>query len=188
MPGEFPSDQLPLETYRSYLCLLARTQIRAPLRTKIDASDLVQETLLEAHRARRQFRGSRREELAGWLRRILANKLAHAVRDYGRGKRDITRERSLEASLGASSACLERLLADEQSTPSVQAMRHEQTIMLAESLEQLPEHQRDALVMHYWHGEGISEIAEQLDRSPAAVAGLLHRGLKNLRQASSELD
>jgi len=104
------------------------------------------------------------------------------VRDFGRDKRDVAREHSLEAVLDASSARLEAWLAVEQSSPSQQAQRNEQAVRLAEALDRLPEAQREAVVLHYFHGCLVADIGRQLGRSAEAVAGLLHRGLKSLRE------
>jgi RNA polymerase sigma-70 factor (ECF subfamily) len=171
-----------LERFREYLRLLARLQLDPRLQAKLDPSDLVQQTLLEALEKRRQFRGATDAELAGWLRRILAHNLADALRAFGRDRRDVARERSLEESLRASSARLERWLASDEVPPDEQAERQERAVRLATSLAELPEAQRDALVLQYWHGWTLAEIGRHLDRSPSAVAGLLKRGLKKLRQ------
>jgi len=171
----------PLERFRSYLHLLARLHLDPRLRGKLDASDVVQQTLLHAHQARDQFRGQTEGEQAAWLRQILARNLAHAVRDFGRDKRDPAREQAPEAALDASSARLEAWLAAEQSSPSQRAERKEQAVVLAAELEQLPEAQREAVVLHYFQGCTVADIGRQLNRSPEAVAGLLHRGLKQLR-------
>ena len=71
--------QPSLERYRAYLHLLARLQLDPRLQSKLDASDVVQQTLVKAHNGRGQFRGQTDAELAGWLRRILANTLTDAA-------------------------------------------------------------------------------------------------------------
>jgi RNA polymerase sigma-70 factor, ECF subfamily len=179
-PGDFP-DTPRLERYRDYLRLLTRVQLGSAGNRLIDPSDLVQQTLLEAYQKREQFRGRNDAERAAWLRAILARNLADAVRAQGRQKRDVSRVRSLEADLESSSACLGAWLAADQSTPSELAVRHEQAVLLANALARLPVSQREAVVLHYWQGLALSEIAIRLNRTSDAAAGLLKRGLKNLR-------
>ncbi len=181
-----PVDEAQLERFRAYLRLLARLQLDPRLRRQLDPSDFVQQTLLEAYRSLEQFRGRSEGELAAWLRQILARQMSRAVRDLTRLRRDVTRERPLEAALAESSERLEAWLVAEQSTPGEQAQRNEQAVRLAAALEQLPEGQREAVILHYWEGWQLAEIAEHLERSTAAVAGLLQRGLKALRQQLSE--
>ena len=175
-----------LERFRSYLRLLARMHLDPRLQAKLDPSDLVQQTFLQAHQARDQFRGTTEAELAAWLRQILARNLAHAVRDLGRARRDVALERSLERALEQSSVRLEAWLTAEASSPSAQAQRNEQVLRLADALAALPESQREAVVLHYWQDWPVGDIARHLGRSPAAVAGLLKRGLKQLRSQLKE--
>jgi RNA polymerase sigma-70 factor (ECF subfamily) len=179
-PRDFP-EAGRLERFRDYLRLLARLQLGAKPTGHIDPSDIVQQTLMEAFEKRGQFRGETSAEQAAWLRKILARNVADVLRAQGRLKRDVTRERSLEEKLDHSSALLGEWLALEQPTPSEHAQRHEQAVRLADALERLPEHQREALILHYWHGCSLAEIGVTLDRSTTAVAGLLKRGLKQLR-------
>jgi RNA polymerase sigma-70 factor (ECF subfamily) len=177
-----PGEEGPtLERFRAYLHLLARMQLGPRLQGKLDPSDLVQQTLLQALEALDQFRGRTEAELAAWLRQILAHNLANAAGDLGRAKRNVTRECSLEAALEQSSARLEAWLAVEQPSPSQQAERKEQVLRLAEALASLPEAQQEALTRHHLQGWSLEEIGRHLGRSPAAVAGLIKRGLKQLR-------
>jgi RNA polymerase sigma-70 factor (ECF subfamily) len=176
------------ERFRAYLRLLARLHLDTRLQGKLDPSDVVQQTLLEAYRSRDKLAGRTEGEVAAWLRQTLAHQLTHAVRDLGRAKRDLARERSLEAALHESSAHLEKWLAAEQSSPSDQAQRHEWSVRLAAELEALPEAQREALVLHYWQSWSLPRIAEHLGRTPAAVAGLVQRGLRTLRRQMTEDD
>ena len=170
-----------LERFRAYLRLLARLHLDPRLKGKLDPSDVVQQTLLQAFQGLGQFRGKSEGELAAWLRQILARNLAMAVREFAREKRNVQRERSIEAAIEASSSRLEAWLAAEQSSPSERAERNEQALRLAEALEQLPEAQREALVLQHWQGQSLAEIAQHMGRSPEAVAGLIKRGVKRLR-------
>src|SRR5262245_24446546 len=113
-----------LELYRSYLTLLARVQIGRRLQGKVDPADLVQATLLEAHRDFAQLRGQTEEALVGWLRQVLARNLANVVRHYfGTRRRDPRLERELADDLDRSSHALGHSLAAPESSPSQQAMR-----------------------------------------------------------------
>lgn len=107
--------------------------------------------------------------------------MANALRDFTRDKRDIGRERSVEEALDESTTRVEEWLVAEQSTPSQAAEKHEETLRLANALLQLPEAQREALVLQHWEGWSLAQIGEKLGRSPAAVAGLIKRGLSQLR-------
>jgi RNA polymerase sigma-70 factor, ECF subfamily len=175
-----------LEGHRPYLSLLARMHLDPRLRDRLDSSDVVQQTLLEAHAKQDQFRGTTPAELAAWLRQMLAHNLADAVRALHRAKRDVKLERSLEAALDGSSCRLGAWLAAEQSSPSQQAANNEELLRLAEALPRLPDAQREAVILHHLQGWTLAELAGHLGRSEPAVAGLLHRGLKKLRELLGE--
>jgi RNA polymerase sigma-70 factor (ECF subfamily) len=129
-----------------------------------------------------QFRGSSTAELMAWLRQILANELAAAVRQYRTGARDLSREHSYQAALDESSTRLHACLAADQTSPSQCAMREEQLLHLAQALAQLPPEQRRAVELHHFQGHSLAEVGEVMGRSQEAVVGLLYRGLKKLRQ------
>jgi RNA polymerase sigma-70 factor, ECF subfamily len=172
-----------LERFRDYLRLLARLQLPARLQGKLDPSDLVQQTLLRAYQALGEFRGLSMGELSAWLRRILTHVLANAVRDFSRGRRDVALERSLEAAVEDSSLRLENWLAVADPTPGEAADRNEQLLTLATALTTLPQDQRDALLLRYYEGMSLAEVAGQLGRTRPAIASLLRRGLAQLRKA-----
>ncbi|WP_425613457.1 sigma-70 family RNA polymerase sigma factor [Anatilimnocola sp. NA78] len=171
----------PLEEYREYLRLLTRMQLGARLRSKVDESDIVQQTVLEAHRSEGQFKGESETERLAWLRAILANVLAGAARQYATQARDAGRERSLEADLNLSASRLERALAADQTSPSGFAVRAEEILALAKSMSLIPDDQREVIELHHLKGMPLAEVATCVGKTRPAVAGLLFRGLKRLR-------
>jgi RNA polymerase sigma-70 factor (ECF subfamily) len=175
-----------LEEFIDYLHLLARLQLGPRPEGRIDPSDVVQQTLLEAQQKLQQFHGHSKAELAAWLRQALTHNLADAFRALNRAKRDVNRERSLEEALDQSASRLEAWLAADQSSPSQRAERNEQVVRLSQALAKLPEPQREAVVLRHFEGWSLAAIAQHLGRTQAAVVGLLQRGLKNLRQALAE--
>jgi RNA polymerase sigma-70 factor (ECF subfamily) len=179
--------QFQPELFRSYLRVLARVALRSrgALQNKIDASDLVQSALLQAVEALPQFRGQSDQEFAAWLRRILANRLADQARHFGRQKRDAALEDSYCETLGDSARRLEQIPAD-LTTPSQHVMQNEKTRCLAECLAALPPDQQMAVELHHLAGYSLSEIAQRMKKSKASVAGLLRRGLQNLRESLKE--
>ena len=182
MPPADSDPETNLEGFRDYLRLLARLQIPHRLRAKVDESDLVQLTLATAWEKWEQFRGANEATLAAWLRQILANQLAGAYRQYAAERRDVARERSLEAAVEQSSARLEAWLVADHSTPSQHTQRQEELLRLAHALAKLPAAERDAVELHHLQGCSLGETAALMGRTKPAVMGLLFRGLKRLRR------
>src|SRR5262249_55735458 len=138
------------------------------------------------HRSLDHFQGLTGAAFAAWLRKILACQVARCVRDLHRDKRDANRERSLQAALDQSSQRLAAFLAAKDSSPSQRAQRNEWSVRVAAALETLTEDQREALILHYYEGLSVRVVAERMSKTPAAVAGLLQRGLRTLRTLLAE--
>jgi RNA polymerase sigma-70 factor (ECF subfamily) len=170
-----------LDLYRGYLALLARLEIGQRLQGKVDASDVVQETFLQAHRAFGEFRGASEGELVAWLRQILASRLAKQVRHfYGTGRRDLRLERELDEALDRSSQVCHGLAAPH-SSPSTVAARREQAVILADALGRLPDDYREVIVLRHLEGLTFPEVAGRMGRSLGSVEKLWMRALARLR-------
>lgn len=172
-----------LEAYRRYLFLLARVQIGQRLQGKVDASDLVQETFLEAHRNFGRFRGGTEAEFVAWLRQILAANVIDLVRRYlGTQGRDVRLEREIRAAVDQSSVLLDRALMAPQSSPSRQVERREQAVLLADALAKLPEDYREVIILRHLEQLPFADVARQMGRSDDSVQKLWVRALASLRR------
>ena len=177
--GDSQAVGLLLEQYRPYLRVLAQRHLDGPLGVRLDASDLVQQTCLSAIRAIANFDGVDEAAFVAWLRTIHENNIRTAVRDHLLAeKRAAGREVS-----PADEEAIDRSLAQaRESSPSQRLMHGESTVRLAAALQQLPDDQREAVRLRYLEGRSLAEIAERLDRSVVAAAGLVKRGLIHLRK------
>ncbi|XZE52261.1 sigma-70 family RNA polymerase sigma factor [Planctomycetaceae bacterium SH139] len=167
--------------FRPFLRLLAGMQLDPLLQRRVDPSDVVQQTLLNAHRAASQFRGETDEELAGWLKQILINELARHWRDNLRAKRDVSQEVSIGQAIDASSLRLAKLFSEDNANAESTAASNERALLIGKAMETLPNLQREAIELHYWHQHSLQEIADLQQKSKSAVAGAIRRGLKTLR-------
>jgi RNA polymerase sigma-70 factor (ECF subfamily) len=171
-----------LEAQRAALHRLAERQLGGRIAARVDASDIIQQTFLEAHRTFPQFAGHDPRELTAWLQIILDHKVAGAIRDHALlQKRDVRRDQSLDDSHGGATP-LKQELAAGLSSPSQRAIREEEARLLAQALEVLPEDQREAVRLRHLEGWALADIARHLGRTPAATAGLIKRGMQALRR------
>ena len=160
-----------LESQSNYLLLLAQFQMPHQLRSRCDPADAVQQTLLQSHRNLGQCRAETEAQFRAWLRAILKNVLAGMV----------IPDVPISVALDESSQLFEKFLDD--STPSQRLMREEQLDRLAEAIAALPADQRQAVRLHHLDGLSLIDAGKRMKRSKEAVAGLLFRGLKSLRDA-----
>ncbi len=173
-----------LEQYRGYLLMLAHRHLSEPLRRRVDPTDIVQVTFLEAKRDLDHFRGGTPAEFAGWLRGMLKNNVATAVtRHVMTKKRSLNREIHGGGRAGNDSAGSPWIaqLPGSSTSPSGIAIKAEAAMALVEALHELPETQAEAIRLRYMEGLPLAEIVERMGKSETAVAGLLKRGLQKLR-------
>lgn len=170
-----------LERYRPFLLAYARQRVGARLAVRSDASDIVQQTLFEAHQAFPMFQGASEPEFSAWIKRIHSHNLAEVIRKHVHvAKQSIENEQRMDSPDGSASFCWWEPAA-KQSTPSQRLIKGEKALRLAEVLESLPEMQREAVRLRHLEGWHVEDIAKELDKSLAATAGLIKRGLQTLR-------
>jgi RNA polymerase sigma-70 factor (ECF subfamily) len=179
---EFERDRL-FEACRGYLALVARTQVESWLQAKADASDLVQQTLLEAHKGFDRFEGKTEAEWLAWLRRILSHNAADLVRRYrGTTKRQARREIPLRRPSDDSQAGGAPEPAGREPTPSQQLVARDRDLQIAAALDQLTPDHREVIVLRNLERLPFDVVAERMGRSRPAVQMLWARAIKRLQE------
>jgi RNA polymerase sigma-70 factor (ECF subfamily) len=170
-----------LEDCRRYLLAIAERELEPDLRAKGGASDLVQETFLEAQRDFAQFQGTSPDALRAWLRQVLNHNLAAFTRRFrATSKRAVGREVSMQAE--CPSGGINEGPARSALTPSGVAIEHEQALALRRALARLPEEYRRVVVLRFEDGRSFEEIGRLTGRSPDATRKVWSRAMERLRQ------
>lgn len=169
------------ELFRRHLLMLAQRELPVGLRGKLGASDIVQETALDARAGFPAFRGTTPEECYAWLRSILRNNVVDAVRRFEMSqKRHVGREIRLASNSGLR---IGELLPLALGSPDGSAIRKEDAAELARVIAGLAPDYRDVLRFRYWEGLSFVEIAGRMERSPDAARKLWYRAMGCLQEA-----
>jgi RNA polymerase sigma-70 factor (ECF subfamily) len=166
---------------RNYVGLVARAHVESWLQAKVDASDLVQQTLLEAHRDFRRFQGATEGEWLAWLRQILSHNAADFVRQYYRtAKRQAGREVAL-GNPDQSSVLGLANLPDNGETPSQELVRKERELQVADALSRLSPDHREVILLRNLQRLPFDEVAQRMQRSRPAAQMLWMRAIKAMQ-------
>jgi RNA polymerase sigma-70 factor (ECF subfamily) len=172
-----------LEACRRYLLYVARRELNGDLQAKGGASDLVQETFLEAQGHFDRFHGNSEGELRAWLRRLLHHRGTKFRRRYrSTRKRQLARETTLTAT--TSTACADA----DRGTPSAQLMACEQAQRLRQALEGLPDEYRRVIMLRYVEQHHFDEIGRQMERTANAARLLWLRAIEHVKHALRSAD
>jgi RNA polymerase sigma-70 factor, ECF subfamily len=166
---------------RSYLGFVARSQVETWLRRKVDASDLVQETMLEACRDFDRFEGRTEQEWLAWLRKILNHNAADFVRRYrGTAKRAAGREVPFRDPADSHAPGAPEP-AGPQATPSQEFLQLDTELRVTAALGRLPADYQEVIVLRNLQRLSFQEVAERMNRSRPAVQMLWMRAIRKLQ-------
>jgi RNA polymerase sigma-70 factor, ECF subfamily len=186
--GDADAREALFERCRNYVSLVARNNIESWLRSKVDASDIVQQTMLEAHRCFTDFQGGTEAEWLAWLRRILVHNSQDAIRRYRTDKRQVQNEVALDANFCGLSASFQIEPAANIDTPSAIVRQKETEIELADAITQLPDDYQEVIILRNLQRLPFDQVAERMGRSRPAVQMLWLRALRKLEQHLSHAD
>lgn len=170
-----------IQELRPVLLTLAEALISPALRVELDASDLVQQTLMEAHQQSRALVSFDDGPFFSWLRTALRHNVLDAAKHLGTQKNDASRRVRI-SDLEDSFVRLDELLVANDTSPSQIVQRNEQTTQLLAAIQALPGNQKEAVILKHLRGLSLRRVAEELSLSESATAGLLHRGRKQLAE------
>lgn len=165
---------------RSYLGLIARANVDGWMKAKVDASDLVQQTMLDAHRDFDRFQGRTDQEWLAWLRQILNHNACDVARRYGAtGKRAVRREVAFVGTDDSQGAGIDP--PSPIDSPSQLAIHNENELLLAEAMAELSEDYREVLVLRNIQRLPFEVVAERLGRTRPATQMLWMRAIQKLK-------
>jgi RNA polymerase sigma-70 factor, ECF subfamily len=174
-----------LEGCRNYVKLMARSQVETWMNAKVDASDLVQQTLLEAYQGLASFEGNSEAEWYAWIKQILAHNTQDFIRQFRTAKRDAKKEVRLNSQRSADSVPQMDLSAQLQ-TPSQLMIQDEREFELANAIAQLNDDYQEVIQLRNLQRLPFDEVAERMGRSRGAVQMLWARALKQLQEILSQ--
>jgi RNA polymerase sigma-70 factor, ECF subfamily len=175
-----------LEHYRPYLMVIAQRYLDQRVQSRLDPADVVQITHLEAQKDFSEFWGEEIPSLLAWLRNILRHNIAtahqrHLVAQKRSMRREVSTARPPSGNGPQTPRPVAELLPSESTSPSQRVLRDEAAALLAIALEKLPSTQAEAIRLRYIEGYSLVQIAQRMDKTEMAAAGLLKRGLQGLR-------
>ena len=173
-----------LERHRAALRRLIQLRLDRQIARRVDASDIVQDVLLEANTRLADYLNDSRLPFHLWLRQLAQDRMIDMYRRHrGAQRRSLDRERSLATPQFADQSGFDLMgqLADHELTPAAASIRKELETRFLIAMEQLDEEDRDILLMRHFEQLGNNEVATALGLS-AAAAGMRHlRALRRLR-------
>lgn len=168
---------------RSYIHLLARAWSLARFQARFDASDLVQQTMMDAYRDFDQFKGRSELEWLAWLRQILDHNAHDAVRQHGEaGKRAVNRECSLDRDTVSQNGSTSYKFEAADPSPSEVLILNEQSLQLAEAIDRLEGDYREVIILRNILRLSFEEVADRMNRSRPASQMLWMRAIQRLRE------
>ena len=184
--GDHEASGTLVENYHKYLLFLANEDMDQKLKTKVGASDAVQESMMHAQMNLNQFVGDSETEFKAWLRTILVNDIHKNRRKFRTKKRDVKQEVNIQEQSAVS-----RGLLDEQLTPSSEAIRNEKDRALTVAISKLTEEQQQVIHMRNFEELSFEEIGNRMNRSADAARKMWARTIEvlktGLKSASPEL-
>ena len=179
-----------LERHREAVRRMVALRIDPVLQRRVDASDIVQDVLIEADRRLKEYLESAKMPFHAWLRHMARDRLIDAHRRHrGAARRSMDREMAVpQTELSNQSALdLANLLVDRQMTPAAAATHHELEVRFQQALERLEDDDREVVLMRHFEQLSNQQTAEALKLSEPAASMRYLRAMRRLRSLLEEV-
>lgn len=174
-----------LQRHRDALRRMIDMRMDRKIRQRVDASDIVQDVMVEANRRLQTYLENPAMPFHLWLRQMAKDRLIDAHRRHRTsGKRSVDRERTMAmpASLDRSSVEFLAQLCDQEMTPAAAATMHELQRRFEEALAEMDEPDQEVVVMRHFEQLSNQEVAQALKLSEPAASMRYLRAMRRLRQ------
>jgi RNA polymerase sigma-70 factor, ECF subfamily len=166
-----------LGEFRGQLLAAAERALDPRLQSRLDASDVVQQTCLSVFRQLNEFVGDEPAQFAAWLKQVHERNIQNAIRDAVHVRK---RSVSHEEPLGNRDVHAHR-----QSSPSQQFSRQEEAGRLSQVLAGLPADERQVLELRYLEGLTLQQVSDHVGLTKEAVIWRMQKGMQRVRSQLS---
>ncbi len=174
-----------MDRHRDAVRRMIQMRLDHAVARRVDASDVVQDVMLEASQRLTDYLQNPGMPFHLWLRQLAKDRIIDMHRRHrGAKRRSVDREQNLSG-LGQdeqSAADLAALLRDAELTPAAAALRKEMEERFMVALDQLEENDREIIVMRHFEHLGNSDVAEALGLSPPAAGMRYLRAIRRLKE------
>jgi RNA polymerase sigma-70 factor (ECF subfamily) len=186
--GEAAAVEQLLQDHRPALRRMIDLRLDPMLARRVDASDIVQDVLLEASRRLADYLKNPTMPFHLWLRHLAKDHVIDAHRKHRLAKRrSVDREQSIRPALAEDSSLdLAAQLFDSELTPASAAIRQEMQRRLANALGEMDEDDREMILMRHFEQLANQEVATLLELTEAAASMRYLRALRRLRALLTE--
>ncbi|MBT5018601.1 MAG: sigma-70 family RNA polymerase sigma factor [Planctomicrobium sp.] len=177
-----------MNRHRDALRRLVHFRLDRKISGRVDASDVVQDVLIEANRRLKDYVADPSMPFHLWVRQLAKDRMIDLHRRHHAQKRSVDREQPLQGRKfgDRSSLDLAAQLSDQELTPAAATIRKELEERFLEALDQLDESEREIVVMRHVEHLGNGEVAEALDLSPAAAGMRYLRAIRRLKSVLTD--
>ncbi len=178
--GDGNANDLLFERYIPRILRIVRARLGPGLRGRMESMDVVQEVMIRAVRCFDRFEARDEAAFLHWISKLVQNEIRDLA-DYNKAeKRNFAKEISPIEDPENKRSLLSQLPADSIYRPSFQVQLKEDVLQLEKALDQLPETQREVIILRQYEGMSFKDVGEKISCSEDAARMQFARAMDKL--------